>query len=266
MAITSWDQFVSTTPDRVPYAKTAARTTVAGSWFSMFDLAGGPGAGTLAIGNTANGLVPTDATAGYPILANYGVGNTGYFARAMISNTVNSRVRFYDRLNAAGAYAFNAATTLASQPSYSGRLLSGPNYSGLELWAEQVTAATGIQSVTVTYTNQSGTTGRTTGAVSQGTAGTVGRLWQLPYQAGDSGIQKIESVTGTVATVGTFNVMVLRPLFDAWVSTANEGRFYGVDTTNSLRVFEDMAVWCMIMAPAGTTSGLPSCDLDFKNG
>jgi hypothetical protein len=266
VSISSWDNFIAAARNRVPYTKTAAATTSAGNWFSMFNLAGAPGAGTLAIGNTANGVVPTDATAGYPIINSFAVGATGYFARAMISNTVSSRVRFYDRVFAAGAYAFNASTGLASQPSYSGRVPSGPDYTGLEMWAEQVTAATGVQTVQLTYTNQSGTTARSTGGVTQGIQGTVGRMWQLNYQAGDSGVQKIESVVGTIATAGTFNVMVLRPIFDAYVSTANEGRFYGPDVTNLIRCFEDMAIFAMVMAPAGTTSGLPSCDLDIISG
>ena len=44
---------------------------------------------------------------------------------------------------------------------------------------------------------------------------TLGKMFQLPLQAGDSGVQKIESVVvtnGTTAmTAGNFNVLVLRP-------------------------------------------------------
>ena len=39
------------------FNKTASRTSVASIPFSVFDLAGNPGAGTLAVGNTANGIV-----------------------------------------------------------------------------------------------------------------------------------------------------------------------------------------------------------------
>lgn len=50
MAITSRDGWFASAKQRALLYKTAARTTVAGGWFSMFELAGNPGAGTLAIG------------------------------------------------------------------------------------------------------------------------------------------------------------------------------------------------------------------------
>lgn len=63
----------------------------------------------------------------------------------------------------------------------------------------------GSQSIAVTYTNQDGVTGRTTGTIAAtGVAPIVGRMLQLPLQAGDTGVQKIESVTSTVSTAGTF--------------------------------------------------------------
>lgn len=269
MSISTLDGWIAAAKQRVSYDKTASRTTVVSGtnspWFSMFELAGSAGAGTLAIGNTANGLVHTDATAGYPIINAFGGAATGYLGRAFISNTVQSRLRFFDRLFAAGAYAFNAATTLATQPAYSSRLPSGPDYNNLEIWVEQVTAATGNQAVAVAYMNQAGVTAHNTGAVGMGAAPTVGRCWQLPLQAGDSGVQKIESVTGSVATVGTFNVMVLRPLFDAWVSAVSEGRIYDLLSTGMPQVFTDSAIYCLVNAPAGTTGGLPYCDLDIVN-
>jgi hypothetical protein len=192
MAITTLDGLIAAARQRTLLYKTASRTTVAGGWFCNFDLAGNPGAGTLAIGNTANGVVPTDATAGYPTISAFGGSARGYIRRAAFSNTVVSTIRVFDRVFACGAYAFNANTNLSSQPSYSGRVsLNGgsADYAGLELWAEMVTAATGNQAVNVTYTNQAGTASRTTGATGIGAAPTVGRCWQLPLQAGDTGVQ-----------------------------------------------------------------------------
>src|SRR3990172_5898893 len=69
MTIATLDGLIAATKRRVVWQKTASVTTVANIPYSNFDQAGNPGAGTLAVGNTANGIVPTDALAGYPLLA-----------------------------------------------------------------------------------------------------------------------------------------------------------------------------------------------------
>lgn len=270
MTVSNLDGWVAAAKQRALFYKTAGRTTVAGGWFCNFDLAGNPGAGTLNVGNTANGLVPTDATAGYPAINAFAGGAIGYIGRVAFNNTVISTVRLFDRLFVAGAYAFNANTALASQPSYSGRVSLGggsANYNGLELWVEQVTAATGNQAVNVTYTNQAGTGSRTTGAVGIGAAPTVGRCWQLPLQAGDSGVQQINNVAGSVATAGTFNVMVLRPLADVYIDTAGKTVVQNFTDLGMPEIFADSALYALIMSPSGTAMGtLQVGNIDIVNG
>lgn len=265
MAITTLDGLIGATKQRVRWTKTTNRTVVSNSWFSLFDIAGQPGAGTLAAGNTANGLVPTDATAGYPIINAFGGGASGYLGRMNFANTAACRLALFDRLFVAGAYAFNANTALTSQPSFAGRV-PGTNYSGLELWVEQVTAATGNQAVTVQYTNQSGTGSRSTGAVGIGAAPTVGRCWNLPLQSGDSGVQLVSNVQGTVATVGTFNVMVLRRLAEGRIISSNNGdRQSIIDVGALVEVFADSAFYVLINADS-TSSSLPEIDFQVVNG
>lgn len=265
MTITTLDGLFAATKQRVRWAKTASRTTVGNGWFSMMDLAGQPGAGVLAGTSTTNGVVPTDTTAGYPLITAFGGGASGGLGRVCFGNTVACRIAVFDRLFLAGAYAFNANTALTAQPSYSGRV-PGTNYSGLEIWAEQVTAATGSQAVTVTYTNEGGTGTRSTGAVGIGGAPTVGRCWYLPLQSGDSGVQKIDNVQGTVATVGTFNVMVLRRLCEGRIAVANGmDRQSVVDVGALLDVFADSAFYVLVSADS-TSSGLPEVDFQILNG
>lgn len=142
MAITTLDQLIAAPSQKISYTKTNTVTTVAAIPFSVFDRNGNPGAGTLAIGNTANGVVPTDATAGYPTINAFGVGNTGYINSVTFGSTVACRITIFDCLFSAGAYAFNANTTLASQPSYTSRVLGGTDFSNTEIWIEAVTAFT----------------------------------------------------------------------------------------------------------------------------
>lgn len=265
MAITTRDQLVASIKQpNIKITKTASRTSVANIPFSVFDLAGNPGAGTLAGANTANGVVPTDAVAGYPVINAFSGANKGYIARMKIKNTVSGWVDIFDRLFIAGAYAFNANTALASQPSFAARVPNG-SYVGLELWIETVTAFTGNLSIAVTYTNQDGVTGRTTGTIATGVAPTVGRCIQLPLQSGDSGIQKIESVVATVATVGTFNVMILRRIISERIPIANGGRNLNFIDLNFPEIFTDSALYAIVSADS-TATGNPEIDFDINNG
>lgn len=264
MAITTLDQYVASAKQIVAMTKTALRTTIAATWFSLFDLAGNPGAGTLAVGNTVNGLVPTDAVAGFPIINVFG-GSAGYLSVVDFGNSVASRMMLFDRLFHAGAYAYNASQTLSAQPSYSARVPGGTDFTGLQIWVECVTAFTGNMSIAVTYTNQAGVTGRTTGTIATGVAPTLGRMIQLPLQAGDSGVQKIETVTATVATVGTFNVLVVRPLWSGRVRVANDGDVHGLDKTGMPVVFDTSALQ-LAMCADSTSSGVPDLQIEIVNG
>lgn len=161
-----------------------------------------------AISNTMTGLVPVAGT-NFPTIQPFDV---GYITRILANVSTNAtgfyiRVLLCDRLWHAGAFSAGT-TTLSLQPSYASRLPNG-SHAGLQLWFESTSnAAGGTQ--TASYTNENGVTGRTasTGAVAADTAGAA-HVYSL--QAGDTGIQKIDSVT--FAGSGTFNVVIVRPLF-----------------------------------------------------
>jgi hypothetical protein len=264
MALSTFDGFVGAASDSINITKTAPRTTVAASWFTTIDLAGNPGAGVLAGTSTAAGVVPTDATAGCPPISAFGGGATGYLSQIDFGSSVACRLRLWDMLFKAGAYAFNAVQTLAAQPSYASRMPGG-SYKGTQIYFEGVTNFTGNPTVTVTYTNQDGTTGRTTGAIAFGLAPTAGRLIQMPLQAGDSGVQKIETVTCTVATVGTFNVLVMRPLWSNRVKVANDGGLDDLGKTGRPVLFTDSALVLGVAADS-SSSGIPEVDFVISNG
>jgi len=265
MAITTLDGLIAAAKQRVPIKKTATRTTVANGWFSLFDIAGNPGAGTLAGTSTTTGVVPNDTTAGVPLIDAFGGGNTGYLQNVEFASTVACRLMIYDLLWKGGAYASNASTTGQTPASYSARVPGGTDFTNTEIWVEQVTAATGSQAVNVTYTNQSGTTGRSTGAVGIGAAPTVGRMWQLPLAAGDKGVQGVTGVVGTVASAGTFNVLVIRPLWSSRVIAANFGDLHDYMRVGLPSMFDTSALAVCVNAD-GTSSGLPELMLTITNG
>jgi hypothetical protein len=258
MAISTLDGYIGASKFRLTWMKTGTRTLVAAMPYTVFDIAGSPGAGTLNVGNTANGLVPTDTVAGYPLIPTFS-SQTGYLSRVEFGNSVPCCFDLYDRLFVAGAYSYNSNVTLASQPVFTSRLPNAGVYTGLQLWIEAVTAFTGNLTATIGYLDQDGGAG--SAVLATGLALPVGRCMQVPFAAGDSGIQKITSVVGSVATVGTFNVMILRPLWFGRVTTANGGDVHDLLRTGFPQIFEDSALYVLEYADS-TTVGLP--DLTFQ--
>lgn len=268
MAITTLDGYIAAAKERIGWVKTATRTTIAGGYFSLFDIAGAPGAGTLAGSSTTAGVVPTDATTGYPAIAAFGGGNTGYVSGIDFTASVAMRFILFDRLFVAGAYSFNANTALSSQPSFLGRVPGG-NAAGCsnntEIWAETVTAATGNQTWNVTYTNSAGTASRTTGASGIGAAPTLGRCFMLPFQAGDSGVSLVTNVAGGTGSAGTANIMVLRRLASGRCGAASFMDTLDLLRTGMREIYADSALYVLIAADS-TSSGAPDVQIEIANG
>lgn len=274
MAISSLDNYIAAAKQKIPFTKTASRTSVATVPFSIFDIAGNPTAGTLAVGNTTNGIVPTDTITGYPAINTFGVGNTGYLSAVEFSGSVAARLTLVDCVFSAGAYSYTAGTTtLSSQPSYSSRVPSGTDFIGTEIWIEVSTAfLTGTAwQVQVTYTNQAGTTGRSTVISSaQGNGAlTLGKMFQLVLAAGDTGVQKIESVIvtngGTAMTAGAFNVHVFRRLWQGRVSATNSGDNHDFLRVGLPQIWENSALRLYVTADS-TSTGTVDCLLEVVNG
>lgn len=264
MAITSLDGLIAANTQRLTYLKTLLRTSIAGVPYSVFDIAGNPSAGSINVANTANGIVPTDAITGYPTIQSFG-GNTGYLTGVQFGNSVACRMTIFDCLFSAGAYTFNANTVLTSQPSYASRVLGGTDFTNTEIWIETATAFTGNPSFAITYTNQDGVTGRTTGTVATGAALAVGRMFLMPMQSGDTGVQRIESVVATVATAGTFTVHVMRRLWQGRVRINNDGDAHDFLKTGMPQIFDNSALRFVIQSDS-TSTGIPEFQLEIASG
>lgn len=126
MTILNDDEFKAALKWDILTGRTTTRTSVALTPFSVFDVAGSPGAGTLAIGNTANGVSHTKATAGYPTFP-AAPGGKGWYLSGVDGQSSVAGVRdIYDFVYSCGAHAFNANQALTSQPSIDDRLRRAP--------------------------------------------------------------------------------------------------------------------------------------------
>ena len=262
MPIASLDDYIAAHKQYLNFCKVATRTSVIGQPFSVFDVAGATGAGTLAGANAVNGVIPTDATPGYPDMDDFGANQKGYLSRVISTNNVACRLAVYDRLWVAGAHAYNANVTYTAQPPYSARVPSG-NFSDLKIVIECVTAINGSPSFNVTYVNQVGET-KTTGPMPVGSTMTVGRCFEVPLVPGDTGVQKIISVVGTGGTSGTFNINVLRPIWDGRVAFGNDGDNMDMLRTGMPEVFATSALYVLVLSDT-TNTGTLSISLEIAS-
>ena len=279
MAITSLDTYIASAKQRVRILKTTSRTVVATIPFSVFDLAGNPGAGVLAGTNTVNGgVVPTDATAGCPLIDF--TSGTSYLSKVEYGSSVACRLSLHDMIVKMGAMTYNSGTTTPTADTQPAIFQRCPDYPGSgnvfgarnEAWVEIVTAMTSATAwqVQITYRNQNGTSGRTSiiSTAQAAAALTVGKMFMLGLQSGDTGIQRIESVIVTTggATAGTFNVLINRPV---WTSgrcmTANDGDIHDMLKTGLPIIYNDSALIIQVQAD-GTASGIPEVAFEIANG
>ena len=153
-----------------------------------------------------NTFIPNSATGRLSILG----------ARMSPSGIGGAAIMMIDMLNISGGLNATLTTTQTTNLPTAAltRYTSGE---GVNAALVVHTAVGGTAStVTVSYTNQAGTPGRTSPAVVFGGGGLtgIGTLVRIPMEGTDTGVQSVESVTlsGTTALAGNFGVVLYRPL------------------------------------------------------
>jgi hypothetical protein len=211
----------SSTAQNVFYHKTgriagvAATTLTAGRNATLWRYDGQPAGG--AIPSTE--IVCTSATPGaLPFVSATG-GRETFMTQAWATALVGGTLMVYDRLYHKGS--FNATSTAeqivqGDTPSVNiDRNISGyGNFAFIEI---HDTIGTTARTITMSYTNELGVTGRTSVATTIGSTGfrEITRCILLTLQSGDMGIRSIKSVTiagGTTGTAGNFSVVIGRML------------------------------------------------------
>jgi cyclophilin family peptidyl-prolyl cis-trans isomerase len=136
---------------------------------------------------------------------------------------------------------------------------------GVQMMAITVAARTGGAQFFVTYTNQDGVTGRTSGTVTQNTSTAIGTVTTsgtatgnganpfIPLQLGDSGVRKIESVTMLSPDVGLMSIILVKPLAQTCFReiTVPYEKDILIYNTDMPRIYDD-AFLSMVALPGGT--------------
>jgi len=235
-----------------------------GTFASSWGFLGGSGG---SVGNTANGLVPVSGAGDFPYIAPVGSG-AAYITNASFSVDGASggiMVYLFDRLFHAGSYSFfgTNVTTLTSQPSFAARIPNS-DYSGLRLFAEPVVSGGGAGcSIKIDYTNQAGTTGRSTGTISlSGTTVQGPDAYRLPLQSGDSGIQRIDAITTSGGATSTTNVFLARPLL-IWRGEGPSTDSRRLDVLGMPRIYDTSALFLMAIKD-GNSGQRPVISLELE--
>lgn len=212
----------------------ASQTTVANQWSSFISTAGGmpPAASYTAAPGGAR--MTSASTGAVPIPCTIGGSDHLYLANAAAQHVTGSNIHFYvDLLVAAGNLQAGSGTTATTSQNISSTSLSRwTTGEGTAMTMEITTAfgtATGIPTITISYTDQAGNTGNSTGAISIGATSMIaGRLFPIQdgpmirLASGDYGVRVIEGCIFSAASAsGIFAALVYKPLMVIPTFTVN---------------------------------------------
>lgn len=190
-------------------AGAAGIATIAGREASLWTYDGSPGPGSVPT-TWAN---PDNTTSGALKQTDPGGGRTKRMSGGFAAGLVAGTLILYDRLGHNG----NLSGTTTTAQTFTGTITRNTGGVGNMAWIEIYTiiGTTGT-TVTMSYTNQAGTSSRTSPAVTIGGTGfrEVTRCLMLPLQAGDSGIQSVENIdlVASTTTAGAIGVTIAHPL------------------------------------------------------
>lgn len=246
--------------------KASFNASSSGRFISLFRVAGSPVGGSTP---TTTGAALDSTTAGALTLP--APSGTTYLAGIGVSSTAPGLYLLYDRLIETGGLSgtSTSAQTVGSA-SLPTRNTSG---AGTELWLEVYTAIGVTQvSATASYTNQSGTSGRTATLNGSTNVLSPANTTQPFYlQSGDTGVQSVQSVTlgASTGTIGSFGVTIRQPIapvvmtLASW-STANDNPLGWAET--GLTVIPDTACLELLMLMPNSTSGVTQAAVTVIQG
>lgn len=265
MAITTRDGLVAAVAasPRIKFYKPSV-TTVAAVFHSLFRTAGNPGSGA-AIGASGTSAAFTRASAG--ALGIQAPSGTSYVGGLSAQGSTSGTLLIADRVGEYIADA-NAASTSLGALSLPTR---ATGLADIEAWFEIGVAlgATPPGTITLTYTNQASTAGRSA-TIATGTipaSAIVGRTVPFTLQAGDTGVLSAQTVAHTAtATVGARGIVVLRRvLAEIPLVSPSVGANLGWPETDLERVGDDACLE-LIFLPTGATSGVVLGSISIAQG
>ncbi len=271
MTISTLDAAIAGARPPVRALKASATAEGAGTWHSLFLLAGFPGAGATPPAYTAgSGYACSRTTQGALPFTNPVSGETRLMRASAVGATVGA-LTLYDRLWTCSGLTTAAAATLpiTTPGTIPARdALGAANGDGVELWGEVYTAP-GVTGATwtVSYTNQAGTAGRTATYTHPANAESVGQMFPFRLQAGDTGVRSVQSFTTSVSsgTAGSIGLTLIRPITTIPMTTVNLGSVLDMLALGAPKLYDDSCLALMVQCSA-TNTGIVSADFVWTQG
>jgi hypothetical protein len=192
----------------------AAPATIAGRPSSLWGYDGQPGPGAMT---STNPNIPTNLSFGALGQNNPGGTRQQWLTQTWASGLVAGTLMLYDRLFWQSNLSGTTTTAQTAQGAGTTPLTRYTDGIGNIAWVEIYSQiGTSTTSVTASYTNQAGTSGKTTTAVTIGGTGfrEQTRVIMLPLQTGDTGVQNVNTMTvlTSTGTAGLIGITVAHPL------------------------------------------------------
>lgn len=261
MAITTLDGAIAGFQFPRLIAKAVSGTLVAGRPWTTWALGGSPGAGSYD--TTLNGVVlsSTSAQVAGQIPFTDPVSGNAYLAQMSATLLQSGLVILADRLWHNGGYTITATTAQNSTtPTFPARDIAGSTNGDGVLLAVEVSAATGAgtPTITISYTNQAGTSGRTATNIQATVASSIaGTVYQIGLQAGDTGVRSVQSLTLSATwTSGTINLVAYRPIAQLAMASAAGASQLDTVTGGMPRMFNGSVPYLMGVPSVTTTTGI----------
>lgn len=255
MAITNLDGLLAGMQYPREFIKAVTPTLVVGRPHSLFYLAGVPGAAA----------APTPGLAGTALTTYDGqlpfsnpVSGNSYLARLIAMTTAAGQLLLCDRLwhNSGYTITSTGAQTVNSA-AWPARSADGTaNGEGVLLGVEISTATgSGTPTHTISYTNQSGTAGKTaTNVVATVASSAIGAFYPIGLAAGDTGVRSVQTHTLSATwTSGTMHLVAYRILARLDIGGAGPSNALDAISGGMPQMF-DNSVPFLIFIPAATTA------------
>lgn len=246
MAVLTMDDLVVALPGQViPIYKSSATSKGAGTFHSLWQITGAPGAGGTPA--TGTGAACTSATPGALYYVNPTAPALSYLARVLVNTGTVGSLIFYDRL----VHTSGLNGTLTTAQSINTTAL--PRYTtGATVlpWIEWYTATGSTQvNFSVSYTNDGGTPGQISPTQAFVATPVAGQMHPVLLN-GKDGARSIETLTlsASTLTAGNFGITLMKRLLTVPMATTNTGVVMDAFAVGLQQIPDNsclaMMVWC----------------------
>ena len=258
MAITTLDGALAGMQYPREFVKAVTGTMVAGRPHSTFFLAGIPGAAAAPSPGVAGAALTTYA--GQIPFTNPVSGNS-YVARMAGQATIAGQLLLCDRLwhNSGLSVTLTTAQTVNSVAWPARDADGSTNGVGVLVGLEVATnLGAGAPVLSMSYTNQAGTSGKTgAGVVAFAASSIAGTFYPIGLDAGDTGVRSIQTVTLTVSrTSGSHNLVAYRILARLELTSANIPNAIDCLTSGFARMYDNSVPFIVFVPSTTTTSNI----------